>query len=483
MKVSVESICQVLEQSGLLPAEVVQALRQQWQREAAEAVGDVERFSRWLVVQGHVTEYQAGQLRRGQSNHFFLNQYKLVDRLSQGRLAGVYRAVHPLGAVVAIKVLPAGKVRNLWLFNRFQREARLALRLQHPNVVRTFQRGEANGIHYLVMEYLEGEPLKEVLQRRGKLPPAEAVGVLYQAFLGLQYLHEQRVVHRDLKPANLMIVPRPASDQPDTTAGATVKIVDVGFARSLADEEQTEQPEEAVELTGEDTLLGTPDYLAPEQAGDAHAADIRADIYSLGCVLFEAICGQPPFPDTNLNRQMLRHATEPPRPLREFTPDVPEGIERAVAVMLAKDPAQRFQTPREAAAALRPFLASEPPQQAPESDPSMRAYLAWLQTADQPRSGPPPSPSAVPTEPPASPSLLRRLFQALKGGGKSVLILFLALSVCDNRCRDPGELRVGGPGVPRLACLVCAEAGTTVQRLGLESLAVLPGFAWVRGLR
>src|SRR5206468_2519439 len=128
-----------------------------------------------------------------------LNQYKLIDRLGQGRMAGVYQAVHELGQTVAIKILPPSKAKDPQLFGRFQREARLALRLQHPNVVRTFQVGEANGLNYLVMEYLDGEDLEDVFKRRGKLPPAEAVRLVYQALQGLQHLHEQGMVHRDLK--------------------------------------------------------------------------------------------------------------------------------------------------------------------------------------------------------------------------------------------------------------------------------------------
>src|SRR5262249_46314099 len=152
----------------------------------------------------------------------------------KGRMAGVYKAVHSLGQVVAIKVLPPSKAKLPQLLARFQREARLALRLKHPNVVRAFQMGEANGLHYLVMEYLEGETLDEVLQRRGKLPAVEAVPLIYQALLGLEHIHKQGLVHRDLKPGNLMLV-RPANGC-DTTLGGTLKILDIGLGKALYDE-------------------------------------------------------------------------------------------------------------------------------------------------------------------------------------------------------------------------------------------------------
>src|SRR5262249_50893268 len=146
---------------------------------------------------------------------------------------------------------------------RFQREVHLALKLRHPNVVRSFQVGESSGLHYLVMEYLEGETLETVLRRRKRLPPHEAVRLGCQALQGLQHIHEQGLVHRDLKPANLMLLPTHTASEPDTTQRSTLKILDIGLARTLLDE--SAQKQRNVHLTGEGVLLGTPDYLAPEQ--------------------------------------------------------------------------------------------------------------------------------------------------------------------------------------------------------------------------
>src|SRR5262249_49285660 len=152
------------------------------------------------------------------------------------------------------------------------------------------------------------------------------------------------------------------------TLSSTIKVLDIGLGRALFDENMPEG-EPDTQLTGEGVLLGTPDYLAPEQARNAHGADIRADIYSLGCVLYQALAGQPPFPDTNMLAQIIRHATEMPKPLREHNADVPDGLEQIVNFMLAKDPDQRYPTPGKAAAVLQIFLPTETPEYSEEDDP------------------------------------------------------------------------------------------------------------------
>jgi serine/threonine protein kinase len=245
--------------------------------------------------------------------------------------------------------------------------------MKHPNVVRAYQLGEVKGLHYLIMEYLEGETLDEVLNRRKRLPVPEAVRVVYQALLGLQHIHEQGLVHRDLKPANLMLVPA----APDSTLQATVKILDFGLGRALFDEaESLGEPH----LTSENVLLGTPDYLAPEQARDPRNIDVRADIYSLGGVLYHCLAGRPPFPDNNILGQMVRHATEKPQPLKELNPSVPDGLQRVLDWMLAKEPSERYPTPGRAAQALQVFLvAGNVSPRSDEDEARMRTYLTWLE--------------------------------------------------------------------------------------------------------
>src|SRR5262249_2704835 len=147
-------------------------------------------FRKQLVRGRHLTDYQATLLMRGHSEGFFLDQYKVLELLAKGRMAGVYKAIHTSGQIVAIKVLPASKARDPEVLARFRREARLLTRLDHPNVVRAFQLGESAGKHYLVLEYLDGDTLDEILERRKKLPPTEAVRIIHEALLGLQHIHE-----------------------------------------------------------------------------------------------------------------------------------------------------------------------------------------------------------------------------------------------------------------------------------------------------
>ncbi len=398
MEQTVEGLCNQLARNRLLEPEAIRTMRQRWRGEAKDAADDAGRFSKWMIAAGYVTDFQLGMLTRGFADLLIVGDYKLLDRIGQGRMAGVYKAVHKLGQIVAVKVLPPSRAKHADLLARFQREARLAQRLRHPNVVRTFQVGKTRGdLNYIVMEYLDGETLEDVLQRRQRLPPQEAVHVLLQALRGLQHLDDESLVHRDLKPANLMLVPPRAAGQPDTTRSQRVKLLDIGLGRALFDE-GAPGAADVGELTNEGALLGTPDYMAPEQARNAHAADIRADIYSLGCVFYEMLTGQSPFPDSSVVRQMVRHATEPPKPVRQLNPDVPEAFQAVLDSFLAKDPAQRYLTASQAAKAVKALVPQLPePPAAPEPGPQLKAYLAWVET--NPADG---EPAAAPRAPVAS---------------------------------------------------------------------------------
>jgi serine/threonine protein kinase len=402
-----QNVCGFLIRSRLMTAEEMRAMYERWQADGGSDAAGAHRFTEWLVAHDYVTAYQAKLLRKGHGDPdaYFLGQYKILDRLGRGRMAGVYKAVHTLGQTLAIKVLPPSRAKNPIMLGRFQREARLALRLKHPNVVRSFQIGQAAGLHYLVMEYLEGETLDEVMQRRarqgsGRMPPAEAVRLIHQALTGLEHIHELGMVHRDLKPANLMLVPLPRAGEPDNTEQATVKILDIGLGRDLFEEKEPAS-DDKIDLTAEGVILGTPDYLAPEQARDPRSIDIRADIYSLGCVLYHLLTGQPPFPDTNIINQMVRHATEAPRPLQQFNSAIPDGLQQIVSYMMAKQPDQRYPNPERAAQALQMFLMADSQAPVPAAEPpQMRQYLTWLETA--PSEPPAPvAPVAVPASEPA----------------------------------------------------------------------------------
>lgn len=375
---SVRDYTALLAKSKLLPAGDVESLFEQWRAETGGADDQVDAFRRFLVARRALTEYQAALIQRGRADNFFLGGYKILDRVGKGQMGGVYKAVHGLGQVVALKILPASRARDTHVLSRFQREARLLPQLDHPNVVRAFQVGNANGVHYIVMEYLEGETLDEVLNRRKRLPCGEAARLVQQALNGLQHLHERRMVHRDLKPANLMLTP--AGGKPDTTLQSTVKILDIGLGRELFAEDAPEGQIDT-QLTAEGAVLGTPDYLAPEQARDARNADIRADIYSLGCVLYHCLTGRPPFAESSIMAQMLKHATETPQPVASLVSDVPPGLQAILDAMLAKSPGDRFATPAQAAAALAPFLGNG--GTTAKAAALVPEYRRWLETESQ----------------------------------------------------------------------------------------------------
>lgn len=405
MDFTIENVCGFLIRSKLMSPEEMKNMYTRWQAENKDSAPQLGTFLKWLAANEFLTEYQAGLLSKGHSDpaDYFLNQYKILDRLGRGRMAGVYKAQHTLGQVVAIKVLPPSKSKNPQYLARFHREAELALQLKHPNVVRTFQVGEARGLHYLVMEYLEGETLEDVLQRRKRLPHPEAVRLVHQALTGLQHINDRGMVHRDLKPANLMLIPPRAKGQPDTTTQATVKILDIGLGRMALEEGETG---DGPELTSEGMLLGTPDYLAPEQARDARSIDIRADVYSLGCVLYHCLTGQPPFPDKNLLNQLVRHATETAKPIREFNPQAPDGLQQALNYMMAKQADQRYPTPERAAQALQVFLMADAVAPKPlEESQEMKRYLNALKSGggDPSKAAPASPPPAKPVAPPAPP--------------------------------------------------------------------------------
>src|SRR5262245_20036514 len=235
---SVRDYCTLLAKSKLLPPEEVEALYKRWRDETGGNDEQVDQFRKFLTSRRYLTEWQAHMVQRGRADGFFIGGYKILDRVGKGQMGGVYKAVHSLGQIVALKILPASKAKDQHTLGRFQREARLLTQLDHPNVVRAYQVGEAGGVHFIGMEFLEGETLDEVLSRRKRLPWAEAARLMHQALGGLQHLHEKRMVHRDMKPANMMLTP--AATKPDTTWDATLKILDIGLGRELFAEDTPE---------------------------------------------------------------------------------------------------------------------------------------------------------------------------------------------------------------------------------------------------
>jgi serine/threonine protein kinase len=349
---SVDDFCSLIIWSQLHTDRAVDAIKARW-RIVAREPDSTRAFSRWLVATEQLTAHQANLLAKAHCDNYFFEGFKILSRIGKGRMAGVYKAVDSQGQFVAIKVLPRSKAEDSDALARFQREAKLASELDHACIVRTLHVGEQRGLHYLIMEYMEGKTLAALLQERARLAPKEAVRIGLLTALGLQHLFEKGMVHRDLSPSNLMLCPAPLPDE--NTMLCRVKILDIGLGRMLFDPTDKDA---TAGLTSDGTILGTPDYLAPEQARDASRADIRSDLYSLGCILYHILVGEPPFKDDNLLRQILRHATQLPTPPRQRNLDVPLRLEQVVLTLLAKDPADRYPTPAKAAEALKIALPS-----------------------------------------------------------------------------------------------------------------------------
>jgi serine/threonine protein kinase len=265
-----------------------------------------------------------------------LGRYQLLDKLGQGGMGAVYLANDTkLDRRVAIKVLPTECVHDPDAVARFQREAKALAELAHPGIVQAFDSEQDNGRHFLVMEYVQGQSLADVLKAKGRVSPLQAADYVRQAALALHHAHQKGLIHRDIKPSNLLLTP-----------DGHIKILDLGLARFLQD--QIGDPSR----TREGTALGTPDYMPPEQFGNARAADARSDIYALGCTLYHLLTGRVPFPGTSLTAKCRSHEEKEPPPVEELCPDAPAGLALVVQRMMAKHPGHRFQTAGELAEAL-----------------------------------------------------------------------------------------------------------------------------------
>lgn len=269
-----------------------------------------------------------------------LGQYRIRERLGQGGMGAVYRAEHiRLKKAVAVKILSPSQTRDPRAVARFQLEMEVVGRLDHPNIVRATDAGEVGGIHFLVMELINGVNLSHLLYRCGPLPIADACELVRQAAVGLQCAHELGLVHRDVKPSNLML-----------SANGQVKLLDLGLALLRGSSDPG-----AGDLTGIGEVMGTAEYMAPEQWAETHSVDIRADIYSLGCTLYALLAGEPPFTGSGRKsflRMMSAHQQKPVRPITECRPEAPVALCELLQRMLAKNPADRPATPGEVAAEL-----------------------------------------------------------------------------------------------------------------------------------
>jgi len=312
-----------------------------------------KHLARHLVKKGLLTRFQAQQIMSGRSAGFFLGQYRVLELVGQGGMGKVYKAEHmTMSRVVALKVLSYEVTRTERARQLFRREVRAAARLAHPNIATAYDANEVNGRAFLVLEYVAGPNLSRLVREHGPLPVGQACDFIRQASLGLQHAHELGMVHRDIKPSNLLVQPPLGRDSLD---GGTIKLVDFGLALlPMADD-----AEDAV-AGDRHAVLGTPDYLSPEQGRDIRAVDIRSDLYSLGCTLYFLLAGRVPFPGGSAIEKLSRHAAESPNAIEQLRPAIPAGVAAVVRKLMNKSPADRFQDPQALADALAPFAEAHP---------------------------------------------------------------------------------------------------------------------------
>ncbi|QDT57326.1 Serine/threonine-protein kinase PknB [Caulifigura coniformis] len=360
MIVSLDLFLNTLRRSRLLSEEALAAEVAQF-RAHSQGRKDARNFAETLCRKRLLSVWQAQNLLAGKHRGYFLGGYTLQGLIGKGGMSFVYLAEHRLlKRRCAIKVLPAAKAANPALLARFHREARAAATLDHPNVVRMLDGGEiadgASTVHYLVMEYIEGPTLFDVVRHSGPLAVAKAIDVIRQAARGLQHVHAAGLVHRDIKPENLIIDDR-----------GVVRLMDLGLARFV----ESNEAQLTIQLEGR--VLGTANYCAPEQAIDSHRADARADIYSLGCTLYFLLAGRPPFHEGSLAQRLLAHQNATPAGIETLRSDVPPALCSLLRRMMAKSPKERIGTAGEIADALDRMLDSEGRVRKPEAPRAVAA--------------------------------------------------------------------------------------------------------------
>ncbi len=372
----------LVRKSGVADEKRLDAYLQQLQ--AAGAVpAEPGKLAGLLVRDGYLTHFQAEQILQGKWKRFTLGKYKILEKLGSGGMGHVYLCEHKhMRRRVAVKVLPTAKAADASALERFYREARAAAALDHPNIVHAYDIDQDETLHFLVMEYVDGANLQEIVKKSGPLDPLRAAHYIRQAAIALEHAHHSGLVHRDIKPGNILV-----------DRSGVVKVLDMGLARFFNDED------DILTKKYDENVLGTADYLAPEQAIDSHEVDIRADIYSLGATFYFLLAGRTPFGEGTTAQKLIWHQTRRPRPLHEIRADAPLPLLDVIEKMMAKDKAQRYQTPAEVADALAPFTETpipppperEMPQLSPAATggaPGTEPTQVSAQTTSVPPSGP-----------------------------------------------------------------------------------------------
>ena len=436
----------LLVESGLLSRDEVRQFLEELSTDSPPK--DAQALARAFVKAEKLTKFQATAIYQGQIKELVLGEYEVLDKLGQGGMGVVLLARHRrMERLAAVKVLPKSTMTSPTAVERFYREAKAAARLSHPNIVSAYDASEKEGTHYLVMEYVDGEDLAQISKHRGPLPVEQAVDCMIQAARGLQYAHEQGVVHRDIKPANLLV-----------DRNGTLKILDMGLARlhSLSEAEPTQQDR----LTQSGQVMGTCDYMAPEQAEDTHGADHRADIYSLGCSLYRLLTGEAPYKGDTLIKILMAHRDDTVPSLRDSRPDVSKELDSVFRKMVAKVPEERYQSMTEVIAAIEgcrvaaavgagPFDLEPGASSEASSDSKLTAFLQGLPEVGVSKKPPRPHGETIQGQAEVetgqelpSPGRQKRpvwMLPALIGGGVFMVALVVGLSMTRSGPDSPDQ--------------------------------------------
>jgi len=335
MPATIADFVKAAEDSGILTAGSLEDFLR-----GVEPGSDASPLAERLVAAGKLTSFQASSLCDGGASSLVLGPYVVLDLLGRGGMGVVYKAEHrTMRRIVALKVIAPTVLQSPAAVRRFAREVQATARLDHPNIVTAFDAGEVAGLHYLVMQYVDGRNLAELVRESGPQPVEHAVEWVVQAARGLAFAHEQGVIHRDIKPGNLLVDSR-----------GTVKILDMGLA-AFGSLDAERDP-----LTATGQIMGTVDYMAPEQAMDTRHADARSDIYSLGVTLWYLLTGRILFAGETAVNRMMAHIHDPPPTLGSVCGPLPPGLDAVFQRMVAKNPLDRFQSMRDVIASLEPLV-------------------------------------------------------------------------------------------------------------------------------
>ena len=335
-----QSFLDLVKRSQLVEDDQLQEFLTQFRTEHSGKLPEKqESLAEALVKAELLTNWQAEKLLAGKHRGFILGKYKLLGQLGKGGMSTVYLAEHiMMRARRAIKVLPRDRVKDSTYLDRFELEARAAAKLDDPNIVRAYDIDHDGDTHYIVMEYVEGQDLHQLVKAKGHLKYDTAADYIAQVARGLDHAHDMGLVHRDIKPANCLL-----------DKNGVVKLLDMGLARIIDDTA-------SLTIDNNENVLGTADYLSPEQALNSHSADARADIYGLGCTLYFLLTGHPPFPEGSISERLMKHQMETAPSISKDRPDVPPTLLHICEKMMLKDPDERYQTAGDVAERLAEWL-------------------------------------------------------------------------------------------------------------------------------